>query len=326
MINLETTYMGLNLKTPIIIGSSGLTNSADKIRELEANGAGAVVLKSIFEEQILMEANSLTAEHWAHAEEGDYILEYTRKHNLEEYLKLIEAGKKAAAIPIIASINCVSASEWTSFARKIQDAGADGLELNMFILPADPHKKGEEVEKIYFDILEKVKAHIDIPVALKMSYYFSGLANMLFNLSVRHAAALVLFNRFSSPDIDLDKLEVVTSHVFSTAEELSLPLRWIGMLSGHLKCDLAASTGIHDGESVIKALLAGAKAAQAASAIYKNGPTYIKTMIAQIESWMKKRQFKTIADFNGILSQHKIKNPALFERSQFMKYYADSKI
>lgn len=326
MANFETKYMGLTLKTPIIVGSSGLTGSLDKIKELEANGAGAVVLKSIFEEQILMEANALSSEHWTHTEEGDYLTQYTERHTLNEYLKLIENAKKEVSIPVIASVNCVSAAQWTSFAKKIQDSGADGLELNMFIMPADSKQKGEEVEKIYFDILSQVKEQVTLPIALKLSHYFSGLANMLFNLSVRDIAALVLFNRFYSPDIDLKKQEVVSSHVFSTGGEISLPLRWIGMMSKQVKCDMAASTGVHDGDAVLKCLLVGAKAVQVASTLYKNGPAYIKTMLDQMEKWMKENNYQSIDDFRGKLSQHEIKDPVLFERSQFMKYFADSKI
>lgn len=326
MPNLETKYMGLNLRNPIIIGSSGLTNSVEKIKDLETNGAGAVVLKSIFEEQIMMEAESLKSHHWGHTEEADYLTQYTQQHNLDEYLKLIRDAKNETSIPVIASINCASAENWTSFAKRIQDAGADALELNVFVLPGNPKQKGEDVEKIYFDIINEVRSHISIPIALKMSYYFSGLANTVFELSVRKIQGIVLFNRFYQPDIDLEKMELVSSHVFSTPEEIALPLRWVGMLAHDVKCDLAASTGIHDGKGVVKCLLVGAKAVQVATTVYKNGPAYIGTMLDQIENWMKEHRYKSIADFTGKLQQDRAKSPVMFERVQFMKYFAGTKI
>ena len=227
---------------------------------------------------------------------------------------------------MIASINCVSPAKWTSFAKKIQDSGADGLELNIFILPGDYKQKGEDVEKIYFDIINEVKVQVSIPIAVKMSFYFSGLANMIFNFSVRDISAIVLFNRFYKPDIDLEKMEVVSSHLFSSSEELSLPLRWIAILSDRVKCDLAATTGIHDGNGVIKCLLVGAKAVQVATTHYKNGPAQIGKMLEQVKNWMKEHRYNSIRDFAGKLSQDRIKDPVEYERSQFMKYFADSKV
>lgn len=326
MAKLETRYMGLKLKNPIIVGSSDLTNSVEKIKELEAHGAAAVVLKSIFEEQILMEIDSLKAERLGHAEEADYIAQYTQKHSLENHLKLIENSKKEVSIPVIASINCSSSARWTTFAKKIQDSGADGLELNFFILPGDYKQKGEDIEKTYFDIISEVKARVSIPIAVKMSFYFSGLANMIFNLSIRDISGIVLFNRFLGPDIDLKKKKVVPSHMFSSGEEISLPLRWIGLLSSQVKCDLAASTGVHDGNGVIKCLLVGAKAVQVATTLYKNGPAYIEKMLEQVKKWMKEHRYHSIQSFLGKLGYDYIKNPVIYERFQFMKYSADSKM
>jgi len=326
MPNLETKYMGLTLRNPIIIGSSGLTNSVEKIKELESNGAGAVVLKSIFEEQILMEANSLRSDYWGHTEEADYLTQYTQQHTLDEYLKLIRESKNETSIPVIASINCATSENWTSFAKKIQDAGADALELNVFVLPGDTKQKGENIEKIYFDIINNVRSQITIPIALKMSYYFSGLANIIFELSVRKIEGIVLFNRFYQPDIDLAKKELVSSHVFSNPDEIALPLRWVGMLSDDVKCDLVASTGIHDGNGVVKCLLVGAKAVQVATTIYKNGPAYIGTMLEQVKSWMKEHRYKAVSDFAGKLRQDRAKNPVMFERVQFMRYFSGAEI
>lgn len=325
MVDLTTTYMGLKLKNPIIVGSSGLTNSLEKIKNLEANGAGAVVLKSIFEEQILNESNGLASEHSPHAEELDYLRNYVRQHDLDEYIKLIKNAKKEVKIPVIASINCISTSEWMDFAKRIQDAGADGLELNMFIMPADVKQEGEDIEKIYFDIIHEVKEKVTLPLAVKISKHFSGLANMVFNLSVRKIDAIVLFNRFYSPDIDLEKMEITASSIYSTPDEYHLPLRWVGLLSDEVKCDLAASTGIHSGESVLKNILAGAKAVQIASVLYEKGPEHIGEMLKQITDWMEKHNYDSLAKITGKLSHKHIKDPVLYQRVQFMKYFASKK-
>lgn len=326
MVDLTTEYMGLKLKNPIIIGSCGHTNSAASIAKLEANGAAAVVLKSLFEEQILMEVDSLQSDQSIHAEELDYIRGYTRQHNLDEYLNLVSEAKKAVSIPIIASINCISVSEWTTFGKKLQDAGADGLELNMYIMPGDIKQKSEDIEKIYFDIIAEVNKHVSIPIAAKIGSYFTGMANMIFDLSIREASAIVMFNRFHRPDIDLKKMEMSSADIFSTPEENLLPLRWIGMLSDKVECDLAASTGIHDGYAVIKNLLAGASAVQIATIIYKKGPEYIGEMLGQMEEWMNGKKYAAIKDIIGKLNHGHIKNPALYERSQFMKYFSSAKV
>jgi dihydroorotate dehydrogenase (fumarate) len=325
MIDLSTGYMGLTLKNPIIVGSSSLTSTTGQIKELEAAGAGAVVLKSIFEEQILMESRSLQSDHLAHTEEYDYIREYTRRHNLDNYLRLLEDTKKQVSIPVIASINCLSASGWTSFAAKLQDAGADALELNMFIMPADYRQRGEDIEQIYFDIIDAVYDQVSLPISVKIGFHFSGLANMIYNLAIRKISAMVLFNRFFHPDIDLEKMQIVSTGVHSAPEEFTLPLRWIGIMSSHVKCDLAASTGIHDGDTVMKNLLAGAKAVQVVSAIYKNKPKHIGVMLEQITNWMKKHNHSAVREIIGKLSRKNVKDPVMYERAQFMRYFSDAK-
>lgn len=325
MIDLTTKYMGLTLKNPIIIGSCGFNNSTESIKKLEANGAAGVVLKSIFEEQILMESDSMKHGQVSHAEGADYIRYYTRQHRLDEYLKLVEDTKKEVSIPVIASINCVSSAEWTSFAKKIQDAGADALELNMFIMPGNSRQKGEEIEQVYFDVISEVRKQVTLPLALKIGFYFSGLANMIFNLSVRKIDAIVLFNRFYQPDIDLDKMEITPADVFSTPQENALPLRWVGMMADEIKCDLAATTGIHDGLTVIKNLLAGAKAVQIATIIYQKGPEHIDLMLEQMKEWMEKNHYSSLQKIIGKLSQGRVKDPVLYERSQFMKYFSSKR-
>lgn len=325
MADISTSYMGMELKNPIIVGSSGLTNSLENIKEIAEKGAGAVVLKSLFEEQILHEANKTYSQDEvanAYPEAQDYITNYTRDSEVEAYLQLIKDAKSAVDIPVIASINCISSSEWISFAKKIEDAGADGLELNIFILPSNPQRGAAENESVYFEIAEKVTKLISIPVALKISYYFSGLAKMALKLSWTGISGMVLFNRFFSPDIDIDTFEVKPSNVFSTADEISLPLRWTAMLSNRLHCDIAASTGVHDGEGLIKLLLAGARAVQLSSILYKNGFGEIPKMLKELEQWMDKHNFKDLEQVVGKMSIKKAKNPAAYERVQFMKYFS----
>ncbi len=325
MINLETSYMGLKLKNPLIVGSSGLTRSVENIIEIARQGAGAVVLKSLFEEQILNEANTTLNQNLLsnmYPEAEDYVVNYTRGNDVANYLKLIKDSKNAVDIPIIASINCVSNNGWTSFAKQIEEAGADGLELNIFVLPSNPGASSSSNEAIYFDIAEEILDKVKIPVALKISYYFSSLAQMVTKLSWTGVSGIVLFNRFFSPDIDIEKLEIKPSNIFSSPAEMTTPLRWIAMLSDRVNCDLAASTGIHDGNGMIKQLLAGAKAVQIASVLYKKGFQQIGNMIETLGSWMERKNFSKTEDFIGIMGMEEAKNPAAYERVQFMKHFS----
>jgi dihydroorotate dehydrogenase (fumarate) len=325
MADLRTNYLGLTLKNPVIVGSCGLTNSAEKIIQIEKAGAGAVVLKSLFEEQITFQAEktlSLTEANYSYPEARDYISNYSKENDVSNYLKLIKDCKASVSIPVIASINCVSSAEWTSFARKIQDAGADAIELNIFVLPSDPRKLPEQNEKVYFDITQAVIREVSIPVAVKTSYYFSGLAKTMLKLSWTGIKGVVLFNRFFSPDIDIEKFEVTASHVFSSPEEVAISLRWVAMLSDRLHCDIAASTGVHSGVEVVKQLLAGAKAVQIASAVYKNGTAVITEMTNFLEAWMVRHRFEKTSDFIGKMSFKEADNPAAYERVQFMKHFA----
>ena len=324
MVDLSTQYLGMTLKNPVIAGSSGLTNSVKNIRDFEANGAGAVVLKSIFEEEIAFEYEEILKEP---SEEGvsldqfDYYDFHIKGEKLDKYTTLIEESKKSVSIPVIASINCVYSHEWTSFAKQLQTAGADALELNMFFLPTEFDRTTEEKEKAYFQIIEKVQKEVSIPIALKISYYFSNLGPMIQKLSETGVAGLVLFNRFYSPDFDIDKMEVVSSSVFSTPSDLPISLRWIAIMAERVSCDLAASTGVHDGTALIKQILAGADAVQVASTLYKNGKGQIAEMLKTIEEWMAKKGYNSLADFKGKMSQAKSSNPAAYERVQFMKYF-----
>ncbi len=325
MADLSTTYMGLKLKNPLIVGSSGMTESIGGVMKSAEAGAGAVVLKSLFEEQIHNESGyaiETNEQQYYYAQADDYIKTYTRGRDLTHYLDLISGSKEAVNIPVIASINCVSASEWTEFAAQIERAGADGLELNIFMLPSDPSRDSGQNEQVYLDVLEKVTRKISIPVAAKISYYFSGLANIAGKISATGIKGLVMFNRFFSPDIDIESLEVKSSHVFSTPEDLSLSLRWIAMLSSRIPCDIAASTGIHSGEALIKQLLAGAKAGQVASVLYRKGYDVIPSMLRDLESYMERHNFSSLDEVIGKVSIDRADNPAAYERVQFMKYFS----
>lgn len=326
MADLSVKYMGLKLKNPIIAASSGLTNSIDDIKEFEEKGAGAIVLKSIFEEEIRLELEkdlaSMNMPNFLYPETMDYYDNYAEDDSLTNYLKLIRESKKAVKIPIIASINCVTAEKWPYYAETLQDAGADALELNVFVMPSDFNKTSQENEQVYFDIIKEVKKHAKIPVALKISYYSANLGAFIQKLSNTEIDAMVLFNRFYSPDIDINNFDVISSNVLSHPEELPISLRWIAIMSERVGCDLAASTGIHDGAAIIKQLLAGANAVQIASAFYKNGKGIIKNMLDDLSTWMDQKKFKKIDDFRGKLSQEKTQNPAAYERMQFMKYFS----
>jgi dihydroorotate dehydrogenase (fumarate) len=327
-MDISTTYLGLKLDSPIIAGSSGLTGSLEKIEAFARNGAGAVVLKSIFEEEIYFEQEDIIKEAEAdgvNLDQFDYYDFHLKGQKLDRYIDLVAGAKKAVTIPVIASINCVYSHEWTAFANQLEKAGADALELNMFFLPSDFERSAREQEAAYFETVEKILAAVSIPVALKISYYFSSLGPMIQRLSRTGVAGLVLFNRFFSPDIDIDALKVKPSFVFSTPAELAISLRWIAIMAQKVDCDLAASTGVHDGPSLIKQLLAGARAVQTVSSLYKNGPAHIATMIEDLKSWMQRQGFASLNDFRGRMSQEASSNPAVYERVQFMRYFGGEK-
>lgn len=330
MADLSTKYLGLTLSNPIVVGSCGLTSTVKDIKELEKNGAGAVVLKSLFEEQILREADyrMKMAEqddmmYARYSETFDYIDVHIKEKELSDYLGLIKDLKKEVLIPIIASVNCVTSQEWPIFARQIEAAGADALELNIFIMPFSMEHDAVDTEATYYRILEKVKKEVKIPVAVKISPYFINLGQVIKNLAAKGADAVVLFNRFSSPDIDLDAMKVINANKFSSPNEMNNTLRWIAIMAKRVGCSLAASTGIHDGNSVIKMLLAGATVTQVTSAIYKHGPEYLLGMRNRLEDWMDEKGFNYIDQFRGRLSQEKSENPEIFERLQFMKYFSE---
>ncbi|PKP03270.1 MAG: diguanylate cyclase [Bacteroidetes bacterium HGW-Bacteroidetes-6] len=325
MANLETQYLGLTLRNPIIAGSSGMSLKMDNLLEMEKNGVGAIVLKSLFEEQIRFEFKKQmvdTANNINYPEAEDYIKQYTEQNEVEKYLNFIREAKKQISVPIIASINCYSATDWVEFAKKIEDAGADALELNIFLLPSDENTNAASIEEQYSNIIDRVLENTSLPVAVKLGNYFTDLSRFMVQLSWKKIKGMVLFNRPFSPDININELKITATNMFSNKEEISTSLRWIAMLSGKVHADLCASTGIHDGAGVVKQLLAGANAIQVASVLYQKGIGEIKNMLVFVEDWMNKNNYKTIDEFRGKMSYKTSTNPAAYERVQFMKYYS----
>lgn len=320
MPNLATTYLSLNLKNPVIAASSGFTRSVEKLKEMEQAGVGAVVLKSLFEEVLASEDWGTDVTFRDHTEAYDYHLANLEMiYGPKDYCDFIKKAKAELSIPVIASINCVSAKWWPDFAEQLEAAGADALELNVFTTATDPKVTGEALENLYFDILKQVKAKIKIPVAMKIGKYFTALPNFASQLDTRGADGLVLFNRFTEPDIDIDKLEPKTSFTFSHDREYHLPLRWIALISGAVKCDLSATTGIHDAETAVKMILAGASTVQIASVLYQKGPGEVKTILSGIESWMEKHKFSSVDEFKGKVSFASTDNPDQYLRTQFIE-------
>lgn len=329
MKDLKTTYLGLPIKNPIVVGSSGLASTIGGIKKLAEAGAAAIVLKSIFEEEIKAEAEQTVGQQLGMDENNlefyDYYDYQVKNEVLEGYVSLIREAKEAVDIPIIASINCTSYSEWVSFAHKIEEAGADAIELNIFKLPFGIKDEAAEVEKVYFDIVRKVKEHLSIPVGIKLASYFTNLGNVIHRLSHSGVEGLVLFNRFTSIDYDIENDQVITGKVYSNSDEYVNSLRWISIASSTAGCDMVASTGVHDYRTMVKMMLAGASAVEVVSAIYKEGPEVIGAMLKELEAWMERRNVESIAEFKGRLSQGKSSNPEVFERVQFMRYFSGHK-
>lgn len=310
------------MKNPLIVSSSGLTDNLDKIKKLEKAGAGAVVLKSLFEEQIQYEAIELK-KHTDYPQAEDYLSYYVRNNSVDQYLQLIESARKSVKIPVIASINCVSTTEWVDFSKKIENAGANALELNVYFLPVDKNAASKSYEDIYLKLANRIKELIHIPVIFKLGQNFTNPVNLVDQLYNRGISAVVLFNRFYSPDINIDERKITTSEVFSSPAEIRNSLRWVAIISHFVeKIDVAASTGIHDGRDVIKQILAGASAVQICSVIYKKGPEYIREMLTRIEEWMTRFDYSSPEQFRGKMNYGNIKNPSVYERAQFMKYYS----
>ena len=325
MTDLKTTFAGLSLRNPIIISSSGLTNSAGKNKKLAEDGAGAIVLKSLFEEQIMLEADQLKDPAF-YPEASDYLEEYIREHKLSEYLTLIKESKKVCPIPIIASINCYTDSEWIDFAKMIEEAGADALEINILALQSEVQYTYGSFEQRHIDILSHIKKTVRIPIIMKLGDNLTNPIALIDQLYANGAAAVVLFNRFYQPDIDIEKMKQISGNVFSTGADLVKALRWIGIASAAVnKLDYAASGGIHSPEGIVKAILAGASAVEICSAFYQNSYALVGEYIHFLNLWMDRKGMENIPQFKGMLNVSDLNGVNTFERTQFMKYFSSKK-
>ena len=324
MSDLSTTYLGLNLKNPLVASASPISKNIDKARKLEEAGVSAIVMYSLFEEQIIHE--SLELDHYltrgtdSFAEAMSYLPDGGMYSvGPERYLNQVAGLKKALNIPVIGSLNGVSKGGWTRYAKQIQDAGADALELNLYYIPTDLDLTAQELEKAQVELVAEVRSAISIPLAVKLSPYITALPNFARRIVESGADGLVLFNRFYQPDFDLNELEIIHNLDLSTSSELRLPLRWISILYGKINADFALTSGVHTANDVLKAMMAGAKVAMMASNLLHNGEQVIPSMLSELETWMKEREYTSIKQMQGSMSQKSVKEPAAFERANYMK-------
>ena len=324
MIDLSTTYLGMNLRNPLMPSASPLSKSIDTVKRLEDHGAAAVVMYSLFEEQITHESDEL--DHYlsygteSYVEATSYFPDLAH-YNLgpQEYLEHIRKAKAAVDIPIIGSLNGVSSGGWIRYAKLIQEAGADALELNVYFIPTDPAISSANVENMYLDLVQQLKGSVRIPVAVKLTHFFSSLPHVASRLDQAGANALVLFNRFYQPDIDLENLEVVTNLSLSSSYELRLRLRWAAILFGNVKADLAITGGVHTAEDVLKCMMVGAKVAQMASVLLHNGVHVLDDLLIDLRRWLETHEYESIKQMQGSMSQRNVAQPAAFERANYMK-------
>ncbi len=327
---MQSTYMGLKLDSPIVVSACPLSEQLDNIVQMEDNGAGAVVLFSLFEEQIKKEETRfkgvLSSTTNAFAEAADYFPDL-EDYNVgtDEYLEHIRKAKERVKIPIIGSLNGITNEGWIDYSRQMEQAGADGIEVNIFFIPADIAMSSAAVEHRYLNIIDAIKNNVKIPVAVKLNPYFSAMGNMAVRLQQAGADALVLFNRFYQPDFDINELTIKTDLHYSESSEIRLPLLWIALLYGKVNASLAATTGVQTAVEVIKYLLAGADVAMTASSLYKNGIPYLKTMNKELEEWIYKMGFDDINSFKGSMSQQNISDPTAYERANYIKILEGTK-
>lgn len=319
-----TSYMGLKLNSPIVVSASTLSEHVDNIVRMEDNGAGAVVMFSLFEEQIRREETKwkhiISETSYAFPEAMDYFPDVEEfKIGTEEYLEHIRLAKERVDIPIIASLNGITTEGWIDYSKDMEEAGADGIEVNIFFIPADIAISSAEVEQRYLGIIEAIRQTVKIPVAVKLNPYFSAMGNISLQMKNAGADALVLFNRFYQPDFDINKLIITNDLQYSESSEIRLPLLWIGLLYGKVKLSLAATTGVQTATEVVKYILAGADVVMTASSLYKNGIPYLKTMNRELQEWMERMGFNSLNAFKGIMSQKNISDPVAYERANYIK-------
>ena len=324
MIDLRTSYMGLDLKNPIVASASPLCDSVDNIRLLEDHGIAAVVLPSLFEEQLILESESVDADLSRGADafpESSSFLPDLMDYNLgpDGYLELIRKAKESVSVPVIGSLNGVSPGGWVRYARDMEQAGADAIELNIYSLVTGPSRTASQVEKDYCDLVRKMRETLTIPIAVKISHFFSAVANFASHLDTSGANALVLFNRFYQPDLDIEQLEVVPSLTLSRPSELLLRLHWVAIIHGHISADMAITGGVHSAQDVLKSMMAGARVAMMTSALLENGVEYLDTVRAGMIRWMEEHEYESINQMCGSMSQRNVPDPAAYERANYMR-------
>jgi dihydroorotate dehydrogenase (fumarate) len=322
MTDLKTTYMGIPLQTPLIVAASSISSKIDRIKNAEQAGAGALVIRSLFEEQIMFDALKMEEDLAVGADLFPEALSYfpsIQHGEADEHLMWVEKTRAEVKMPLIASLNATSPGAWTKYAKQLESTGVDGLEINIYTVASDPDQNGADIEQALFWIVEAIKGEVQIPVAVKLAPFYTSTAHVAAELEKLGVEALVLFNRFLQPDIDLATETLQNKMVLSTPEEMKLPLRWIALLYGRIKPDLALSTGVHSGLDAAKALLAGATVVQTASALLKNGIPYLSTMLRELEGWMKERGYHDLESFRGKMSQKEVDDPFVFERAQYVK-------
>jgi dihydroorotate dehydrogenase (fumarate) len=323
-MDLSTNYLGLKLRSPLVVAASPLSDSIDNIKRCEEAGAGAVVLYSLFEEQLRLEQYELH-HHLSHGTESfpEALTYFPEPEEFlvgsETYLKHIVEAKKATSMPIIASINGASVGSWTHYAKQMQQAGADAIELNVYYIPTDMETSGTQVEQTYLDVLKAVKAEVTIPVAVKLSPFFSNMAHMAKQFEAAGANGLVMFNRFYQPDIDLEQLEVTPNMLLSTPMAMRLPLRWIAILYGRVGVSLAATSGIHRAYDVLKMLMVGSDVCMLCSALMRHGIQHLGVIERDVRAWMEEHEYESVTQLKGSLSQKNCADPSAFERAQYMR-------
>jgi len=324
MIDLSTSYLGLTLKNPLVVSASPLNEKLDNLKLMEEKGAAAIVLHSLFEEQLTLESieldTRLTQGTESYAEAITYLPDLNH-YNLgpENYLEYIQKAKKTLNIPLIASLNGTSEGTWVKYAKQIEDAGADALELNIYYLPTHFDNTGEMVEKNYIDLIKSVRSNTKFPLSVKVGPYFSSMGNMAKKIEAAGANGLVLFNRFYQPDFDIENLEVVPNLNLSRSESLRLRLRWVAILYNNIKADLAITGGIHSHVDVLKAMMAGAKVAMMASVLFEKGIPYLESMLNDLVTWMEEHEYRSIQQMQGSMSQKSVKEPERFERANYVR-------
>ncbi|MGQ1889810.1 dihydroorotate dehydrogenase-like protein [Thermophagus sp. OGC60D27] len=327
MSELKTKYLGLQLDNPILVGSSGLSGTADSILNLVDKGVGGVVLKSLFEEEIIMEYEKNVKEKLGNSDNNLEFLDYfdyqLKENKLKGYRQLIEEIRAHSDVPLIASINCYSPGEWFSYAKILEDSGVNALELNLYRIPSKINVEAVDILKNYFDIVKRVKEYVTIPVSVKISPYFTDLGNVVSKFDMLGVDGVVLFNRYYSPDFDLENDRIISGPIYSSAGDYTNTLRWMAMLKDQVTCDLSASGGVHSADTLFKMLLAGANSVQVVSALYKNGAGFVRDLISGLQTWMERKNLTSIEDIHKLGRSMMPNHAEMFERVQFMKYFGE---